>query len=66
MSQAVVCCQEMAVIRGGEGLSRTAGIHERLVYKREGEGPPRAAGVRWEIAEIWGRGGAAPRCRKVA
>ena len=45
----VASCREMlgnCSIRGRGGLSRSAGICERLACMREGEGLPRAAGVR--------------------
>jgi hypothetical protein len=61
-----VGCQEMAVIGEGEELSRSAGVRERLVCMREGEGPPHAARDRWDVVEIWGIVGAAKRCRRVA
>jgi hypothetical protein len=56
----------MALIGGGEELSRSAGVRDRLVCMREGEGPPHAAGVCWDVVEIAGIVGAAKRCRRVA
>ena len=36
MSQAVVCCQGVAVLGGEEGLVRAAESHESLGCRREG------------------------------
>jgi hypothetical protein len=42
----------MVVIGGGEELSRSAGVRERLVCMRGEEGPPHAAGVCWDVVGI--------------